>query len=222
MGNAEELITAALDDAAESLVGPGDWLTGSQRRAAALEARDARTNELDQQRRDALSPNAVPGGHEATAELQAEAVEVIHRVASDPGRLTQVWADEMMTVLGEETYTELVGIAACTAVLDMFAWAMTGDDGQLGDNTAGSPANERPDDVGDVGAWVSQTTGTGMANVSRSLSLVPVTNRAWVGLVQALYSRGAEFLDLSWDRALSRPQVELVAARTTAELECFY
>ncbi|MCH9804872.1 hypothetical protein K0U73_13875 [bacterium] len=222
MGNAEELITAALDDAAESLVGPGDWLTGSQRRAAALEARDARTNELDQQRRDALSPNAVPGGHEATAELQAEAVEVIHRVASDPGRLTQVWADEMMTVLGEETYTELVGIAACTAVLDMFAWAMTGDDGQLGDNTAGSPANERPDDVGDVGAWVSQTTGTGMANVSRSLSLVPVTNRAWVGLVQALYSRGPEFLDLSWDRALSRPQVELVAARTTAELECFY
>lgn len=222
MGNAEELITAALDDATESLVGPGDWLTGSQRRAAALEARDARTNELDQQRRDALSPNAVPGGHEATAELQAEAVEVIHRVASDPGRLTQVWADEMMTVLGEETYTELVGIAACTAVLDMFAWAMTGDDGQLGDNTAGSPANERPDDVGDVGAWVSQTTGTGMANVSRSLSLVPVTNRAWVGLVQALYSRGPEFLDLSWDRALSRPQVELVAARTTAELECFY
>ena len=222
MGNAEELITAALDDAAESLVGPGDWLTGSQRRAAALEARDARTNELDQQRRDALSPNAVPGGHEATAELQAEAVEVIHRVASDPGRLTQVWADEMMTVLGEETYTELVGIAACTAVLDMFAWAMTGDDGQLGDDTAGSPAKERPDDVGDVGAWVSQTTGTGMANVSRSLSLVPVTNRAWVGLVQALYSRGPEFLDLSWDRALSRPQVELVAARTTAELECFY
>ena len=222
MGNAEELITAALDDAAESLVGPGDWLTGSQRRAAALEARDARTNELDQQRRDALPPNAVPGGHEATAELQAEAVEVIHRVASDPGRLTQVWADEMMTVLGEETYTELVGIAACTAVLDMFAWAMTGDDGQLGDNTAGSPANERPDDVGDVGAWVSQTTGTGMANVSRSLSLVPVTNRAWVSLVQALYSRGPEFLDLSWDRALSRPQVELVAARTTAELECFY
>ena len=222
MGNAEELITAALDDAAESLVGPGDWLTGSQRRAAALEARDARTNKLDQQRRDALSPNAVPGGHEATAELQAEAVEVIHRVASDPGRLTQVWADEKMTVLGEETYTELVGIAACTAVLDMFAWAMTGDDSQLGDDTAGSPAKERPDDVGDVGAWVSQTTGTGMANVSRSLSLVPVTNRAWVGLVQALYSRGAEFLDLSWDRALSRPQVELVAARTTAELECFY
>jgi len=222
MGNAEELITAALDDAAESLVGPGDWLTGSQRRAAALEARDARTNELDQQRRDALSPNAVPGGHEATAELQAEAVEVIHRVASDPGRLTQVWADEKMSVLGEETYTELVGIAACTAVLDMFAWTMTGDDSQLGDDTAGSPAKERPDDVGDVGAWVSQTTGTGMANVSRSLSLVPVTNRAWVGLVQALYSRGAEFLDLSWDRALSRPQVELVAARTTAELECFY
>jgi hypothetical protein len=222
MGNAEELIHSALHDAVGSLVEPGDWLTGAQRRAAALEARDARTNELDQQRRAALSPHAVPGGHGETSELVAEAVEVIHRIASDPGRLTRTWADEMMTVLGEETYTELVGIAACTAVLDMFAWAMTSDDAELAGSAVGTPANERPADVGDVGAWVSQTTGTGMANVSRSLSLVPVTNHAWVGLVQALYSRGPEFLDLSWDRALSRPQVELVAARTTAELECFY
>ena len=79
-----------------------------------------------------------------------------------------------------------------------------------------------PDDVGDVGAWVAQTTGNTMANVSRSLSLVPQTNRVWVGMVQAMYSRGSEFLDLEWNRALSRPQVELVAARSTAELECFY
>lgn len=222
MGNAEELITSALADASESLVRPGDWLTGAQRRAAVLEARDARTNELDQQRRDALSPNAVAGSHAATHELPAEAVEVIHRIASDPGRLTQTWANEMIAALGETTYTELVGIAACTAVLDMFAWAMTGEDHQLGEVVDGAPAKVRPADVGEVGAWVAQSTGTGMANVSRSLSLVPETNHAWVTLVQALYSRGPEFLDLSWERALSRPQVELVAARTTAELECFY
>lgn len=222
MANPHDLITQAIATASGSLVAPGDWMTGTQRRAAALEVRDSRTNELDQQRRQAISPMAVDGSHQATAELAAEAVEVLHRIGSDPGRLTRTWAEKMMATLGEEVYTELVGIAACTAALDMFAWATSDEDAPFAAAEPGEPSRQRPDDVGEVGAWVSQTTGTGMANVSRSLSLVPVTNSAWVGLVQALYSRGAEFLDMEWDRALSRPQVELVAARTTAELECFY
>jgi hypothetical protein len=223
MGNdVEELITSALSAAAASLVAPGDWLTGDQRRAAAIQVLDARTNELDEQRRQAISPNAVVGGHTATGELSAEAVEVVHRVASDPGRLTRSWAEQLIAVLGEEAYTELVGVAACAMVLDTFSWALQDNEASFGSSIQGMPANERPEDVGDVGAWVSQSTGSGMANVSRSLSLVPVTNSAWVGLVQAMYSRGPGFLDLEWDRALSRPQVELVAARTTAELECFY
>jgi len=223
MGNdVEELITSALSAAAASLVAPGDWLTGDQRRAAATQVLDARTNELDEERRQAISPHAVPGGHTATDELSAEAVEVVHRIASDPGRLTRSWADQVIAVLGEEAYTELVGVAACAMVLDTFSWAMQDNEASFGSANQGLPTNERPEDVGDVGAWVSQSTGSGMANVSRSLSLVPVTNSAWVGLVQAMYSRGPGFLDLEWDRALSRPQVELVAARTTAELECFY
>lgn len=222
MANAQELIENALAVATASLVEPGDWLTGAQRRAAWLEARDARTNQLDQQRRDAISPNAVTGRHDATAGLTSEAVEVVHRIASDPGRLTRSWADQMCEGLGEETYTELVGIAAKSAVIDMFSWAMTDVDASMGEAAPGEPTRVRPDEVGDVGAWVSQSTASGTANVSRSLSLVPVTNAAWTGLVQALYSRGPEFLDMAWSRALSRPQVELVAARTTAELECFY
>jgi hypothetical protein len=218
----EELIASALSAAAASLVAPGDWLTGEQRRAAATQVRDARTNELDERRREAISPNAAPGAHTAIDELSAEAVEVVHRIASDPGRLTRSWADEIIAVLGEEAYTELVGVAACAMVVDMFSWAMHDNEAALGSASQGVPTNERPEDVGDVGAWVSQSTASGTANVSRSLSLVPVTNSAWIGLVQAMYSRGPGFLDLEWDRALSRPQVELVAARTTAELECFY
>lgn len=222
MDDVEMRIGRALDAATRALVAPGDWLTGSQRKAAALEARDARSNELDRQRREAISPNAVDGGHAATDELPAEAVEVVHRVASDPGRLTRTWADEMMATLGEEAYTELVGVAACVATIDMFMAAIGAPEAVLGDVVDGEPTRLRPDGVADVGAWVSQSTAPGAANVSRSLSLVPVTDRAWVGMVQALYSRGAEFADLEWSRALSRPQVELVAARTTAELECFY
>lgn len=219
---ATALIEAAVDRASQSLVAAGDWLTGEQRRAGWLEARDARTNELDAERRRAISPHAVAGSHSGSELLPAAAVEVVHRIASDPGRLTRQWADEAMVELNDATYTELVGIAATSAVVDMYRWAVDGADEQISDALAGPPAQVRPDSVGPVGAWVHQTVGDTTANVSRSLSLVPVTNGPWVGLVDALYSRGPGFFDLSWDRALSRPQVELVAARTTAELECFY
>ena len=221
MESAHDVITSAIATATEALAAPGDWLTGPQRRAAVDEVRDARTNELDQRRRDAISPNAVAEGHAATDLLPAEAVEVLHRISSDPGRLSQTWANEMIEALGEGTYTELVGIAATTAVVDMFSSANGKGDAAIGSAAEGDPARGVPDDVGDVGAWVSQSFET-MANVSRSLSLVPVTNGPWTQLVQALYSRGPEFMNLEWDRGLSRPQVELVASRTTAELECFY
>jgi hypothetical protein len=108
----------------EAMARPGDWLTGKQRRAVWREVRASSSNELDQQRRQALSPNAVNGAHAATAELSASAMEVVHRTASDPGRLTRAWADEHRSELGEETYTELVGVTAIVSVLDRFDRAM--------------------------------------------------------------------------------------------------
>jgi len=221
--SAQKLIESAVDQAIESFGLAGDWLTAEQRIEAWQQVRDARTNELDRARASAISPNAVEGAHEPAGSLSAPAVEVLHRIASDPGRLTRSWANEMIAELGEETYVELVGLAAKASALDMFFWALHGEDAPLPTaSIAAEPARDRPDDVGEVGAWVAQTTAVTMANVSRSLSLVPVTNAAWIALVQAMYSRGAQFVEMEWDRALSRPQVELVAARTTAENECFY
>lgn len=201
---------------------PGDWLTGEQRRDAWLEARDATTNELDRRRRDALSPNAVEGVHDASGTLSAAAVEVVHRVASDPGRLTRSWADTQIEQLGEEVYTELVGVTAIVAVIDRFQIAMGRPAVRPAPPGSGEPARIRPGDVGDVGAWVSQTTGPTRANVSRTLSLVPETNRLWRTLVDTHYSRGPEFMNLTWDFPLTRPQAELLASRTTVLSECFY
>lgn len=219
----EALIAGAVEQAASALAAPGDWLTGAQRLEVWAEARDARTNELDRARREAISPNAVDGAHGSGDTLVAEAVEVVHRVASDPGRLSRTWATAIIDELGEETYTELVGVTAIATTLDTFSHAALGEEATIPvDSDDGEPSRVRPDEVGDVGAWVSQSTRVGAANVSRSLSLVPRTAGPWIGLVQAMYSRGEQFLQLEWQRALSRPQVELVAARTTAELQCFY
>ena len=215
-------IEQAQQQVREAIVLPGDWLTGEQRVAVWREVRDARTNALDQQRRQALTPTAVDGRHEATDELSASAMEVVHRTASDPGRLTRAWADGQIAALGEETYTELVGVTAIVTVLDRYDRAIGRPERPLPSPADGEPARIRPDDVGDVGAWVSQSTGPTKANVSRTLSLVPETNRAWRQLVDTHYSRGAEFMNLRWEFALSRPQAELVATRTTVLSECFY
>ena len=207
-----------------ALSGPGDWLTGPERLAVWAEVRAASTDELDRARRAAVSPNAVDGHHGATDVLPGAAVEVAHRVASDPGRLTRPWADAAVAELGEERYTEVVGVVAIAEVVDRFAGAMGLEVPPLPQPPApaGEPARHRPEGVGDVGAWVAQRTEKALANVSRSLSLVPATNRTWRGLVDAHYARGAAFFELRWDRALARPQVELVAGRVTALLECFY
>lgn len=205
-----------------AVAGPGDWLTGVERLGVWREAREAQSNPLDEARRAALSPNAVEGTHAATAELPAAAMEVVHRTATDPGRLTRSWADAQIAALGEETYAELIGVTAIVTVLDRFDRAMGRPERALPAPSDGEPARVRPDDVGDVGAWVSQTVGPTRANVTRALSLVPETNVVWRQLVETHYSRGPEFVNLRWGFPLSRPQAELVAARTTALNECFY
>lgn len=215
-------IVGAQNAAIAGVGDPGDWLTGEQRIDVWRHARDTASNELDQARRAALSPNAVAGAHRATEHLPAAAVEVAHRVASDPGRLTRGWAELQIEALGEETYTEIVGITAIVSVIDRFHTAIGEPIPALPAPQPGESLQVRPDGVSDIGAWVSQSSGPTTANVSRTLSLVPRTNAIWRSLVNSHYSRGAEFLDAVWARALSRPAVELIASRTTGLNECFY
>jgi hypothetical protein len=59
-------------------------------------------------------------------------------------------------------------------------------------------------------------------NVGRALSVAPGEQAMFMGLVGAMYSL-RDFVEMVWkDRPLSRPQVELVAARVSAINECFY
>lgn len=215
-------IDEARREAAEAVARPGDWLTAAERLDVWREARRADHDPIDRARRAAVSPAAVTDRHPATEHLPAAAVDVVHRVATDPGRLTRAWADERITELGAETYTEVVGLTAIVRCLDTFTVAAGHEPIDPPPAASGDPARHRPDGVGDVGAWVPQSLDKALANVSRTLSLVPETNRAWRGLVNSHYSRGDDFLELNWDRALTRVQVEAVAARTTVELDCFY
>ncbi|HEC07966.1 MAG TPA: hypothetical protein ENI86_00195 [Acidimicrobiales bacterium] len=205
-----------------ALGGPGDWLDGETRRRIIIETRNARNCELCRRRSEAVSPNAVPGNHDATTDLDPAMVDAVHRVSVDAKRLSRTFAEAAMAEMGPGPYVEMVGVVACTWLMDVFAWALGVDEPGVPERRPGEPVGEIPEGTGDVGAWVPQELEKVRANVTRALSYAPLTNGSWRGLVNEHYSRGEQFGHLVWDRALSRPQVELVAARTAALNECFY
>ena len=140
--------------------------------------------------------------HAATDTLSASAVEVIHRAVNDSGSLTRSWAEVHIDSLGDAYYAELVAVTAVIVAIDVYTRAVGDGQHDLLAPIEGPPAAERPDDVGDVGAWIPMTQTKQLANVSRALSLVPRTNATWRALVTESYSRGPEMLELTWQRAL--------------------
>jgi hypothetical protein len=196
------------------LAGPGDWWDGASRRAIMEEARKAR--------HCARCRRGGEREHSSTDTLSAAAVEVIHRVANDSGNLTRGWAEIQIDELGDARYAELVGVTAIIVSIDVYSRSAGEREHELLPPIDGPPAAERPDDVGDVGAFIPMTETKLLANVSRSLSLVPRTNATWRALVTESYSRGPQMLELTWDRALTRPQVELIAAQVSRLQDCFY
>jgi hypothetical protein len=71
------------------LASAGAWWTAPERVAIAAEVRHARHCALCQTRQAALTPTALTGQHDHLGALPDAAVEVIHRVVTDPGR--QPW-----------------------------------------------------------------------------------------------------------------------------------
>ena len=100
---------------------PGRWFSGRQRLAIAEEARRSLTCALCQQRKQSLSPEHAQGEHATVSGLDAVLVDVIHRVRTDPGRLSKRWFEAVRAAgLSEGEYVEAVGIVALTAGLDAF------------------------------------------------------------------------------------------------------
>lgn len=200
----------------------GTWWSGPDRVAIMAEVRSAHGCGLCRDRKQALTPYAVDGAHSSTNGLSSSAVEAVHRITTDPGRLTRSWAETIIEDIGEEPYVELVAVVCAQFAVDGFAEALGTDVAALPSPGSGAPSRIRPADVGDVGAWVAQSLDKTMANVTRAVSLVPDASAAWREVSGFHYSRGSEFLDLVWDRALTRPQVEVVASTVSSVNECFY
>jgi hypothetical protein len=221
----------------EHLASPGTWWSGSERVAIAAEGRRAAACRLCRRRRDALSPTAVAGAHDDTGTLSRPVVDVIHRIRTDPGRLSRAWFEEATGGgLAVTHYVELVGVLALTTGLDYFARALGIPPFSWPAPRAGEPARRRPPSAREGSAWVPMIAPEDAAgaeadlyrdlpfvpNIIRALSLVPAEARALRRSSDAHYVPAPLIGDPTARRALDRTQIELVAARVSALNECFY
>ena len=217
---------------------PGCWWHAEDRIAFVAEARNARSCEACQRRREALSPNVDCGPHLSTTHLSDVVVDTVHRVTTDPARLSRSWLDGVNTEgVTDEQYVELLGVVVAAISIDAFHRALGLPLAPLPAPTPGSPSRYRPPGAADSGAWVQTVQpdhageaeadlypGGRTGNVISAMSLVPDSVRMLLRLSGAHYLPINSILtpNDNADSALSRSQIELLAGRVSALSDCFY
>jgi hypothetical protein len=219
------------------LAAPGAWWTGAERVAIAAEVRHARHCVLCQTRQQALTPAAVTGPHDHLGVLPDAAVDVIHRVVTDPGRLSRKWYQATIDAgLSAEQYVELLGTLVATVSIDSFCRGIGVPLHPLPVPQPGAPSQYRPPGAVQEDAWVPMIPveraigaeadlygGQAVGNVIRAMSLVPDEVRTLCDLSAAHYLPMGQVRDPSATMGtLSRMQMELIAGRVSALRQCFY
>ncbi len=204
---------------------PGAFLTAAERVEAVRASRDALTCEFCAERKAALSPNAVQGEHDSSGQLPPPVVDMIHRLRTDPGRLTRAWFDQVTAVISRERYVELVGVVTSAVIIDTLHNALGLGLPELPVPQPGEPSGQANPDAVDGGAWVpilaadEKMADTGLPmvpNIARSLGLVPSA----LGLFFNTFRPHYALKDIAL--SISQGQAEFVAARVSAINECFY
>lgn len=219
-----------------AIAAPGTWLTGARRVAVAAEVRHVRGCAQCTRLKAALSPN-IAGEHESLGRLKPAEVELVHRVVSDPGRLTEGWAQSVLAKgLSEGEYVEIVGVIAMVMMIDTFHRALGLAEPALPAPRAGEPTRYAPPGARKNAAWLALVEPEDavpadgpmyphprVGYIYRALSLVPQAVRDYWALAFEHYLP-SEFV-YKFDqsiRAITRPQTEVLAARVSALHQCAY
>ena len=219
----------------------GTWLTGEERVQIAQEVRHARSCSLCAARKAALSPFGPQGEHDGEhASLNPSLVDVAHRLTTDASRLTKSWLDGLVEDgVSLETYVEVLSVVVSTIAIDSFHEALGFPLEPLPESVAdGTPSRYRPSGAKDHGAWVPTVVPADVApddadiynhmsrtgNVITAMSLVPDAVRLLRNQSAAMYLEVTDIANpgANGGRALSRPQIELIAGRVSALNDCFY
>jgi len=232
--------TAGIAQSWDNLSRAGGWFTAEERLSIAAAAREAKDCAFCIERKAALSPNSANGTHTNTsAPLNSAQLDTIHRITTDPGRLSQTWYDAALAGgLEPEEIVEITSIVGLITIADTNARALGNERLALPASAAdaGAPHRKRVHGLSTEGGWspmVTPDAAEGMTktlyegvqaqagfvfNVARALSSVPEAIRDFFGAFFPNYSTHGDV------RAggLTRPQVELLASTTSAYNDCFY
>ncbi len=222
------------------LAQPGNWWSGAERIAIAQASRDANHCAMCADRKAALSPYAVAGTHDTTQSvLSNKATDAVHRITTDAARLTRTWIDESIDDhFTHGHYVEAVSVVVTVFCIDSFHRALGLELEPLPEPQAGEPDGYLPPGAAIDDAWVPMLLPETLSepeadifggqaqtgNVIRAMSLIPdaVRQLGAQSAVQYVDCANVRNFESSGQLCLSRPQIELVAARTSAINECFY
>lgn len=117
-------------------------------------------------------------------------------------------------------YVEIVGIVSQVMALDVAAFGLGRSQEPLPVGEPGEPTRESPEGAEITNAWVPTV---GPAWAPEALSAVTAERDAIVMLHGPLYMTMHQMGDMQIVRnGMTRPQIELVAARTSMLNDCFY
>lgn len=183
------------------LAAPGAAWSGSDRIEIAAQARTARA-EAD-----------------LSGTLDDRAIEAARLLGARPAEARRDWADAVIAELGPERFVEMVGVVARTSAVDSFHQAVGSQLPDLPEPRTGEPSGVFDGLAGTGPAWVPMVGG---ASIVFALSLVPSEAAAQEDLHGPLYLTYDQMSEQAFERGLTRAQMEVVAARTSAVNECFY
>jgi hypothetical protein len=232
-------LATAFRDVWAHIATPGPGWSSAERVAIGDEARRAETCALCLARKKAVSPNAVQGEHDHGTVLPEAAIEAIHRMSTDSGRLTKSFSEQTLAAgISDSQWVEFVGIVSSLKSIDTFCRAAGLPIEPLPEPSDAPATGYRPEGATISGGWVPMILEKDLAepekmlyggvsrtgNVLRAMSLVPDEVRNLRSISTAMYLADKDVINFraAGDRAIDRVQMEFLASRVSAMNECFY
>ena len=203
----------------ERLADPGVWWTGAARIAIAAESRHALLSARSAARARLpcllhCTPARIAG---LKSELSDAAIEAVHRIRTDSGRLGDAWFLKLREAgLAEEAYVELVSVVAVVTAIDTFRRAAGLPTLDLPTARPGAPSQRRPYGARPGLGWVATLAPQDRssddpdlygddpgprrrpgANIQQALSLVPEAMIHWWDLLETMYQTSRQMRDFA-------------------------